>query len=207
MITCLHVIEKPGFISGKFFSREAEQKVRRESELKLASKVNGILSGNDGVSFELIVSTGKVQRKVLEMAMELDVDLIIMGRSDSIDRITHSLGSNTARVIERSVIPVLTTSKSRIPLHQHILLPLDLSASVSIQLAKTIEIAALLKAMVTVCTILLPGRSKLETAYRQRLIDIKKLFTQYDIICRTKLIITENRVVDEIISCSKKYRS
>ena len=64
MITCFHVIEHPGLISGKLFSREMAQKVRLQSELKLAAKVDGILAGDDSVLFELIVSSGKVHWKV-----------------------------------------------------------------------------------------------------------------------------------------------
>jgi len=205
MITCLHVIEKPGFISAKFQTRDMEQKIRLEAEVSLASKVNAILGGNENVLYELIITSGKAHRKILEKSVELDIDIIIMGRSDSTDRTKHTIGSNASRVIERSTIPVLTVSKSKIPLYKHILVPLDLSASVSLQLAKTIEVAELLDAKVTICAILRPGWPRLETAYRKRLLEIKKLFIHYEIFCRVKLFITDNKVVDEIISRSENY--
>jgi nucleotide-binding universal stress UspA family protein len=205
MITCLHVIENPGFISGKLFSREAEKKIRFESELKLASKVNKILSGDESVSFELIVTSGKVYRKIVEKASELDADLLIMGRSDATHHTKSFLGTNSTRVIERSNIPVLTLSNGKNQTFRHMLVPIDLSAPVTLQLAKAIEIAELLRASVTVCTILNPGWPKLEAAYRKRLIEIKKLFAQYDIFCRVKLIITEKKVVDGILSCYERY--
>lgn len=205
MITCVHVISKPGIIGGNPFSRETEKKIRLETELKLASKVDAILSGHDTVLYELIVTSGKVYRKILDKASELDMDMIVMGRSDAVDGKNNRLGSNTTRVIERSTIPVLTVHNIQHKFFRQMMVPLDLSAQVSLQLAKTIELAEKLKAMVTVVTILHSGGPRLEAAYRKRLIEIKKLFAQYDIFCRVKLIISDRKVVDHLLSCSLKY--
>jgi len=205
MITCLHVIEKSGFTGGRHINREIEQKFRRESELKLASKVNRNLSGDEYISYELIVSSGGVHRKILEKASELNMDLIIMGRCDSKGGTKSRLGSNATKVIERSEIPVLTIRNSHAPTCQHILVPLDLSTPVSLQLAKAIEWAEMLNALVTVCAVIPPDGPGPQAAYKRRLIEIKKLFDQYDISCRVRLLIKEKQVVDEILSCSRKY--
>lgn len=205
MITCLHVIETQGFISAKFQTREMERKIRHEAEVSLASEVNAILGGNKDVLYELIITSGKVHRKILEKSVALDIDMIIMGRSDSTELSEHTIGTNASRVIERSTIPVLTMGQSEIPSYKHILAPLDLSSPVSLQLAKTIEIAELLRAKVTICAILPPGWPRLETAYRKRLLEIKKLSIHYELNCQVKLFITDKKIVDEIISCSKKY--
>ena len=204
MITCMHVVDHPVLISGSLFSREKEQKVRLEAELKLALKVDAILSGHD-VLYELIVTSGKVYRKILEKASELNTDLILMGRSDAVEGKKYHLGTNATRVIERSTIPVLTIQNTHHHFCNHILLPLDLSAPVSLQLAKTIKIADMLIARVTVCTILPPGGTRLEAAYRKRLIEIKNLFAHYDIFCRVKLIISDRKVADHLLSCSLRY--
>ena len=205
MVTCLHVIEKPGIIGGKLIAKEMAQKVRIENEIKIASKVDAILSGNNGVSYEIIVTSGNVHSKILEEASELKIDMIIMGRADDKDSTKSALGTNASRVIERSTIPVLTVRDYQTPSYANILLPLDLSVSISLQLANAIEIAELLKAMVTVIAIMPLYGTKLEYAYKRRLIDIKKIFSQYDIFCRVKLLITEKGVADEILSCSKNY--
>lgn len=205
MITCLHIVDHPVLIGGTRFSREKEQKVRLEAELKLASKVDAILSGHDAVLYELIVTSGKVYRKILEKASELDTDLIIMGRFDAVDGKKPHLGTNVTRVIERSTIPVLTIKNTQPRSFRHMMVPLDLSNQVSLQLAKTIELAEKLGAMVTVVTILYPGGTRLEAAYRKRLIEIKNLFAQYDIFCRVKLIDSDRKVADHLLSCSLKY--
>lgn len=204
-ITCLHVIDHPALIGGTRFSREKDQKVRFEAELMLASKVDAILSGHDSVYYELIVTSGKVYRKILEKASELDADLIVMGRSDAVVGKKSHLGSNATKVIERSTIPVLTIQNSQSHSLRHMMVPLDLSAQVSLQLAKTIELAENFNAMVTVVTILYSGGPKLEAAYRKRLIEIKKLFAHYDIFCRVKLIISEKSAADHLLSCSLRY--
>lgn len=205
MITCLHVLDFHALIGGGLFTREKEQKVRLEAELKLASKVDAILSGRDSVLYELIVTSGKVYRKILEKASELDTDLIIMGRFDTLDSKKPVLGNNVKKVIERSSIPVLTIQDTQNHPFRHMLVALDLSVLVSLQLAKTIELAEKLNAMVTVVTILYPGGSRLESAYKKRLIEIKNLFAQYEIFCRVKLIISDKNVADQLLSCSLRY--
>lgn len=205
MITCVHVIDHPALISGTLFSREKEQKVRLDAELKLASKVDAILSGHDSVLYELIVTSGKVYRKILEKATELDTDLIIMGRFDANDSNKHYLGPNLKKVIERSAVPVLTIQDSKYHLFAKMMVVLDLSAPVSLQLAKTIELAEKLKATVTVVSVLCPGGSGLEAAYNKRLIEIKNLFAQYDILCRVKLIISDKKASDQLLSYSLRH--
>ena len=202
MITCVHVIDQSARIGGTVFSREKEQKVRLEAELNLASKVDAILSGHDSVLYELIVTSGKVYRKILEKATELDTDLIIMGRFDANGRNKHYLGPNVKRIIERSAVPVLTIQDTQYHPFRHMMVALDLSAPVSLQLAKTIELAEKLKATVTAVSILYPGGSRLEEAYNKRLLEIKDLFAQYDIFCRIKLIISDKKVSDQLLSCS-----
>jgi nucleotide-binding universal stress UspA family protein len=115
MITCLHVIEHPGVKQANFQTREIERKIRRQVELQLASKVTTVLEGIDDISFELIVTSGKVHQKVLEKAVELDVDLIVMGRSDSNDREHQLIGKNAKKVLERSMVPVLTVTPDDMP--------------------------------------------------------------------------------------------
>jgi nucleotide-binding universal stress UspA family protein len=202
MITCLYVIEKPGFITGKFISREIEQRIRREAEVQLAAKVNRIYKNEEGLSFELIVTSGKVHRKILEKAAELQVNEIIMGRSDSPDLTKDLLGSNASHVIARSAVPVLTLRGSKFIANSHILLPLDLSNPVSLKIAKAIEIASLQQSRITICAVLNPDWAILELAYRERLKEIKKLVASYDIECRVQLIISRKPVPDEILSLS-----
>jgi len=206
MITCLHVIDNQTLISGNVFNREKEQKSRLESELKLASKVNSILSGNDSVLYELIVTSGKVYRKILEKASELHSDMIVMGRSDAPAGKKLQLGSNASKVMEKANIPVLTIRDMQSKSLGQMMVPLDLSAQVSLQLAKTIELAEKLNATVTAVAVAHPGEPRLEAAYKKRLIEIKKLFAHYDIFSRVKLIISERKVADHLLSCSLKYQ-
>jgi hypothetical protein len=50
-----------------------------------------------------------------------------------------------------------------------------------VTLARTIEYPEMLNAKDTVCSILRPGWPVLESAYKKRLREIKKLFSHYDI--------------------------
>jgi nucleotide-binding universal stress UspA family protein len=207
MITCLYVVEKPGFITGRFITRELEMQIRRDAELHLSSTVNRIFKSDKTVAFELIVTSGKVHHKILEKASELKTDLIVMGRSDSVDLTKNYLGSNASHVMARATMPVLSIRSSKNILANHILFPLDLSNPVTIKIAKAIEIAQLQKTRFSVCTILDPGRISLESAYRERLKEIKKLISDHEIECTVHLKITGELISEAILSLAGELRS
>lgn len=207
MISCLYVIEKPGFVTSKFISRDLELKIRREAELQLSSRVNRLFPEEEKTAFELIVSSGKVHRKILEKASELQAGMIIMGRSDGSDLTRKYLGSNAGHVVAKASVPVVTVRSSRFSSLDHLLLPLDLSGPVTIQIAKAIELLQQLPWKVTVCSILHPVRTDLEMLYRERLKEIKQLFGDYEIDCRVQLVVSAKTVSAEILATAKKVHA
>jgi nucleotide-binding universal stress UspA family protein len=207
MITCLYVIEKPGFITGMVMSGEMEKKIRREAEVQLSTRVNKIIPDSDKVSFELIISSGKTYRKILEKASELNVNMIIMGKSDSTDLKKQFLGSNATRVIAKSPIPVLTVHEVKATANKYIVLPLDLTTAVSVKIAKALEIAELLGARMTVCTFLGHSETRFKQAFQERLDLIEKIFAENNIQCKTQVIETENVISGEIIRFAKSVKA
>ncbi len=207
MITCLYVIEKPGFVTSKFISKELETKIRREAEMQLSSRVNRIYPDREKISFELIITAGKVHQKILEKSTELNANLIIMGRSDGSDLTRNYLGSNASQVISKATLPVVTVRNSRILSNAHVLLPLDLYNPVTIKIAKAIEVLQQQGSRVTICSILHPDRIILEPAYRTRLKEIKKLFVDYEIDCRVQLVISGNTLAAEILEVARKVQA
>ncbi len=203
MLTCLYVIEYPGIVTGRILSGELEKKIKREAELKLSSKVNEIFSDHEGIPFELIVSTGKVYRKILEKASELRMDLIIMGNSDSGAKARHDIGSNACRVVARSSIPVITTNVHNVKIVEHIVLPLDLSDRINIKISKSMEIAHLFHARVTVCSFIGFEALARRASIDMRLGHIQRIFNHSGIECNVQIIEVEKTVPDEIISFTR----
>ena len=199
MLTCLYVIEKPGFISGLVMTSELERKIRREAEIRLSSKVNEIIPESEDVTYEVIITSGKVYRKILEKATEFKAKMIIMGTSDTSDQNTKHIGSNAARVISRSPIPVITTGRESPTSMKEILLPLDLTDSVSIKIAQTLTMAELLNAGVMVCTVLDHSMKDLRQAAKKRLDLIVKILADYEIRSKAAILETERNISGEIL--------
>jgi len=185
MITCLHVIEKEGKRTGKPVSREAERKIRRETEVLLSSRVHQIMDDNKDASFELIITDGKAHRKILEKAAELNARMIVMGRSDSSDPGMWQLGSNAEKVVAASPVPVFTLQTYRTAPCRHIALPVDLTDKVTTKIVKSLEMAELLEAQVTVYTFTDRPDAVLKQESEERLKLINDLFTDYKIYCKT----------------------
>lgn len=206
-LSCLYVIEEPGYITGKFISKEIRQKIRREAEQRLSARVNAIYTKEDKITFEIIVTSGKVYRKILEKAADLHARLIIMGRSDSSDLHKNMIGSNTVQTVARATLPVLTIRSSRYLADEQILLPLDLTKPTGLKISKAIEIAHLLRAKVMLFTMITPEGVSLESTFRNRLKEIKQLFISTGIQCNAHLCVSGEKITGGIISFAGKIRA
>ena len=200
MVTCLHVIEKPGFLAGLRSAGTEDQQIKREAELRLSSRVNLMFSDHKEVPFELIVTSGKAYRKILEKADGLRADMIIMGRSDSAYPNKRFLGSNTLKVIARANIPVISVRSGRTAKPDHILLPLDLGKKNKLKISATLEMCGLFRARVTVCHVLEEGRDQRENEFKRKLNTVQKVFHESGVTCNTAMILAENQVSEEILS-------
>jgi nucleotide-binding universal stress UspA family protein len=203
-ITCLHVIEKPGFLSGLKHIRPEDHVRKKDIGVHISSKVHKIFARHRDIPFELIIGCGRVHDKVLEKAQELQVDLIVMGRSDSFDPNHYYLGSNTLRVISGSTIPVLSVRKSGSKSPRHMLFPLDLGNKISRQISKVIELSDLLKVRVTIAPIISPGYKKDLSTFRMRHDMVRKIFHDADINSNIIIIRTEDLLSEEILSLDRE---
>ncbi|KPL17472.1 MAG: hypothetical protein AMS23_06320 [Bacteroides sp. SM1_62] len=205
MITCLHVIEEPGYITDKFISRDIREQIRREAGQRLSAKVNANIN-DPKIPFEIIITAGKVHRKISEKAADINADFIIMGRSDSMDLTDNLTGSNTKQVIAQAKIPVITVSNSGNFKNRQILVPLDLSKAIQSKISKAIEFAGILHSDVSVLTILRSDGSNLEAQYRRRLDEIREIFNNAGVTCKVKLVKSKHPVPQEILSFAKSTR-
>ncbi len=205
MITCLHVIEEPGYITDKFISRDIKEQIRREAGKRLSAKVNANIN-DPKIPFEIIITAGKVHRKISEKATDINADFIIMGRSDSVDLTDKLTGSNTKQVITQANIPVITVSNSGYLKNGQILLPLDLSKTVRSKVAKAIEFASILHSKVSVLTIIRSDGESIEAEYRRRLDEIRNIFNNAGVTCHVNLVKSNQPVPMEILSFAKSSK-
>jgi nucleotide-binding universal stress UspA family protein len=204
MITCLYINEEPDRITGQFLTKDISDRIRRSAEDTLSVKANEILNTENKTPFEVIVTTGKVHRKIREKAKDLNVNLIVMGKSDSEDSQHSQLGSNTNRIIAKANIPVLTVSNTKHIGSSRILLPLDLSKTIEVKLLKAIELSKMLGSQVNVFTVMPPDWVSVKLKFQKRLKEIQQYFNMEGIICSIQLKVSGNSIPEEILAQARK---
>ncbi len=108
IILC-HVIsrEEVGFVPYGGYLKEEEERMREEARIKLEDWQKS-LSGK-GIKSRIVIEVGKPISKILDIAEEQKVDLIIVGRKEKIAIEKSFIGSYTTKIISRSHIPVLVS--------------------------------------------------------------------------------------------------
>jgi nucleotide-binding universal stress UspA family protein len=203
MMTCLHVLEEPGYITGQFISKEINYRIRREAELRLSDMVVKHI-GKEGTPFEIIISSGKVHRKICEKAADLNASYIVMGRSDVHNKVNTKIGTNTSIVITQAKTPVFTVKSMEYDPDGQILLPLDLSKVVASKLAVAADLAGMLHMDVHILSIIEPDQAGRISTFRKRLAEISRLFEEKNITCTTDVVVSNNTVPGEITSYAGK---
>ncbi len=197
-ISCLYVIEEPGYITSFHLSKEVQDKIRRDAEVKLAEAANRVLK-LENISFEIIVAKGKVYRKIIETSNRLNAQFIIMGKSGSSDSNNSRTGTNTNHVIGISNIPVITIRNNKHVSDNHFLLPLDLTKPVRTKMEKAIEIADQLNARITVLTVFQKDWIEVKSKFQKKLNEIQTIIENQNLACNTELIET-SQPIDTVIN-------
>jgi nucleotide-binding universal stress UspA family protein len=198
MISCIYVIEEQGKVTDKTTGNEIKHKLRRDAENKLSERVNLILNNDKKVSFELIVTSGTAHQKVLEKSIDLNVLMIIIGRSNSSLKRTKKIGSNARKIISRSLVPVIVVNKQTLGKHKHLIFPVDLETPFSEKLPRVIEIALVLGAFVSVIAVIEKERASFRPVYLKKLREIDRLLNEQNVLCDTQLIENQTTISSEI---------
>lgn len=203
-LSCVYVIESQALKAEGNLYDESKHKLRREAENRLSENVNSVLLKEDKVPFELIITSGVVHEKILEKSIDLNAQLVVMGKSDSTSKNGSSPGSNAKKVIASSMVPVITISDQRIDKRKRLILPIDLDAPYNDQVIWAIETALLLEVSVSVVAVVKKEKSGLRPVYLKKLKDIKSLFISNTIVCNTNLLELNSSISREIISFSNR---
>lgn len=107
---------------------------RVDSIKKEAKKRLETLMKAKGISFEIIVQEGTASKKIIEIAEEKEVDLIVIGRRglSAIEKLF--IGSVANQILRNSSVPILVTKKKKgKPRFRKILVPTDFSAQEEVE--------------------------------------------------------------------------
>jgi nucleotide-binding universal stress UspA family protein len=148
-----------------------------------------------------IIKEGKVYRMIIETAKEVSANLIMMGRTDSMDIVKNFLGTNTMHLVRESALPVITLKKTaRGECCNHLLLPLDLTKQTKKQVSSAISEAQKLQAAVTLVTVLDENLVSQKLRFSTRLREVADIISSFNIKCDYKLIIDTNPVWSKLLN-------
>ncbi|MBS4013318.1 MAG: universal stress protein [Bacteroidetes bacterium] len=149
-----------------------------------------------------IIVKGKPYEKILEIAKDYGVLMIVMGKSSIIDKKKRKyLGSNTYNVVRDAHCPVISIKGGKLS-HEfnNILVPVDLSKDFGNQIKTAIEIGNYFGATINVLFVF-SGENKVSRILKQaQLNQIKEEVTKHGLICNTETLNTSsNHAVGNII--------
>jgi len=204
MISCMHVIEEQGLLLDKLSGEQTKHKLRREAEHRLSERVHSLLSYEDNIPFEIMITSGKVYQKILEKSIDLNAQIILMGRNDSSHDNAKGMGSNAAKIMAQSMVPVISVSAQGVDKRRQLILPLDPTKPCHDQLNWAMETALLLSAPVSVLSVIEREQSSLRPVYLKKLEEVRCLFSERNIACSTHLLENQSTISREIVSFSDR---
>jgi len=199
-IHVLYILEDESPFIKIVISGEQRKLMRRGAEDKLkeiiSEKTRGLYPG-----IKTKIKEGKVYRMIIETAKEVSANLIIMGRTDSMDIVKNFTGTNTMHLVRESAIPVITLKKpAKGGCCNHILLPLDLTKQTRKQVSRAISESKKLKASITLVTLLDENLVSQKLRFSTRLREIADIINSFNIRCDYKLIIDTNPVWSKLLN-------
>ncbi len=192
-LTLLYVIEPQGYFTRSILQKEQKAEIIHQAENKLKDLIaNDEDLKKHQIKATPVIKKGKVYNKIINLSLELEPKLIIMGRTDSSDFRKNITGTNTHHIVSEAQTPVITIKGSHeITTDDHMILPLDLTHPVKEKIAKAIEMAQFFGARVTVLSVLQSNWLSKKIKFQKILENIRKIFTKYEIQCDVKLEITK----------------
>jgi nucleotide-binding universal stress UspA family protein len=187
-ITLLHIVETLTFTSAISHALSGfEKKVETASNEKLTELANALHSEN-GIVVHVLTDVGKIYKRIVHNAKQTHSDIIIMGTHGSSGSGTV-VGSNTAKVVMESGIPVISvqTHAKKIGFTK-IVLPIDDSPESRQKVNFALEIARNYNAHVYVVGLLQSKSEDYQRKFRIKVEQVAEFLEGHGIVCESKLV-------------------
>ncbi len=125
-ITLLHVIESLTYTSaiGHSAVNDFEAEVEKSANARLAELAAKL--SREGATVKTMIEVGRIYRQVVEAALKIKADLVIMGTHGVSGFREFLIGSNASRVVSEAACPVITVqSHAKTIGFKNIVLPID----------------------------------------------------------------------------------
>ena len=196
-IMLLHVVESFSFASaissafGKSQS-EFENKMETSAKEKLQSLTEK-LHHDSGMSVSYKIDNGKIYKKIVSIAEEMNFDIIIMGTHGVSGFQEFLVGSNTYRVVMSAPCPVISvqTHAKKIGF-KNILLPIDNSPSSRQKVKHAVEIARHYDSVVHVAGMMTMSDPDMQRRCEMKIHQVRDFLEEHEIPHTVKLFKTDN---------------
>jgi len=196
-ICLLHVIESYSFTSAisNAFSKsqtEYESKIETSANVRL-KEVADKLHHSCGMTVTFRTEVGKIYKKIISTALDLQTDVIVMGTHGVSGFQEFLMGSNSYRVVMGAPCPVITvqTHAKKIGF-KDIILPID-NSSVSRQKVKqAVEIAKHYNSVIHIAGIMTMSDVEMQRRFEVKVHQVKEYVEEYEVPYTVKMFKGEN---------------
>ena len=196
-IIIAHVIESYSFTSA---ISSAFGKSQSEFEEKLESSTNDKLQQlteklhhDSGMKVIFRTETGKIYKKIVNIAEETDVDIIVMGTHGVSGFQDFLVGSNTYRVVMSASCPVISVqAHSKKIGFKDIVLPIDNSPSSRQKVRHCVEIAKHYNSIVHVAGMMTMSDVDMQRRFEVKIHQVQSFLEEHEIAHTVKVFKTDN---------------
>src|SRR6185503_13034058 len=196
-IALLHVIESYSFASAitSAFSKtqsEYEEKVESSANDKfrdMATKIHH----DTGMTVNYQTVRGKIYKSIVQVAKDLESDVIIMGTHGSSGFQEYLVGSNTFKVVSSGPCPVISvqTHAKKIGFHD-IVLPIDNSGTSRQKVPLVTEMAKHYKSVVHIAGLMTVTDVDLQRRFEVKVHQVKDFIEEHEIAHTVKIFKGDN---------------
>jgi nucleotide-binding universal stress UspA family protein len=196
-IHLLHVVESYSFtsaISNAFSKSQTEYETKIETSANVRLKeIADKLHHNSGMKVIFTTEVGKIYKKIIQVAQEMNIDLIMMGTHGSSGFQEFLIGSNSYRVVMGAPCPVVTvqTHTKKVGF-KDIVLPID-NSSVSRQKVKqAVEIAKHYNSVLHIAGIMTMSDVEMQRRFEVKIHQVKEYVEEHEIPYTVKMFKGDN---------------
>lgn len=186
-VVLLYVIETPGMLLDFFSSSDELVKIINLAKDKLTGVVVPLQEKWPDVKFSTRVERGKPYSKILEVAENEPVRLIVLGENHDNNERSAELGTTVYHVTLKSPVPVLTIKGTLSKSKNKIVVPLDLTRDIGKMLKTAVFYGNYYNAEVHLVSALIGGIKVRESRIFKKLKEAEKVLKENNIKTKVKL--------------------
>ncbi len=196
-IVLVQVIESFSFtsaISSAFGKSQSEFETKLETSTKeKLEKLTQKLHHDSGMKVVFRIEKGKIYKKIVQVAEELEIDIIVMGTHGISGFQDFLVGSNTYRVVMSAPCPVISvqTHSKKIGF-KDIVLPIDNSNSSRQKVKHCVEIAKHYNSIVHVAGMMTMSDVDVQRRFEIKIHQVQTFLDEHEIAHTVKIFKTEN---------------